>query len=342
MWDASNEPDLKEAQRPAGPGVPTEYETAAYMANVFHELDPKTPVTIGMATVPRMGKLAASVDVLQFHDYRPSRAEVRAAIARARQFARKVGKPVVDGEIGCIARANPYDVTLQEHMNTRMGWYIWELMMVRKGWGMVHGVYYEDGTVRDPSIVAALLGLFPNRGSSALPSVPDQEGWVTRVVTNGEKWLAQPDASWDRGLDLAEQAANLLEGAQLVAMREPPTRQVDLMRQGQPDLTGLSALLREPHHVVHDAVLLVLVPQSGGELSRRRPDFTAGLASGAEGIALGYGQSPVGLDDGAPTRVARHLPPRAAPWASGIVVFACRFVRTSSPARSLSKRQGRS
>ena len=38
MWDAANEPDLKEAQRPAGPGVPTEYETAAYMAAVFHEL----------------------------------------------------------------------------------------------------------------------------------------------------------------------------------------------------------------------------------------------------------------------------------------------------------------
>ena len=154
-----------------------------------------------------------------------------------------MGKPVVNGEIGCIARANPYDVTLQEHMKAGMGWYVWELMIVRKGWGPVHGVFYEDGTVRDPSIAAAILGFFLNRGPDILPSAPDREGWVTRVVTNSRKWLAQADASWAEGLDLAEEAANLLEAGQLIAMRDPPTRQVDLMRQGQPDLPALRALL---------------------------------------------------------------------------------------------------
>jgi hypothetical protein len=44
---------------------------------------------------------------------------------------------------------------------------------------------------------------------------------------------------------LAETAANLLEAGQLIAMREPPTRQVDLMRQGQPDLPALRALLQK-------------------------------------------------------------------------------------------------
>jgi hypothetical protein len=242
MWDVLNEPDW--------PPTPEEwvkqrFEFAKYMAGVFHELDPNTPVTIGMAFVPGMEELADYVDVLQFHDYMQTRSQIRANVARAKQFAAKVGKPVVNGEIGCIARANPYDVTLEEHMKAGMGWYIWELMIVRRGWGPVHGVFYEDGTVRDPSIAAAVLGFFRNRGPDILPSVPDREGWVTRVVTNGKKWLEQPDASWDQGLDLAEEAANLLEAGELIAMREPPTRQVDLMRKGEPDLPALRALLQK-------------------------------------------------------------------------------------------------
>jgi hypothetical protein len=106
-------------------------------------------------------------------------------------------------------------------------------------------VFYPDGTVRDPTIVAALLGFFRNRGPSMLPSEADREGFVTRVVTDGQKWLAQPDALWDKGLDLAEQAANLLEAGELVAMREPPTRQVDLLRKGQPNLPALRVLLEK-------------------------------------------------------------------------------------------------
>ncbi|MBZ5516768.1 MAG: hypothetical protein LAN62_18345 [Acidobacteriia bacterium] len=240
VWDVLNEPDWP---RTPESWVRQRFEFAKHMAAVFHELDPRTPVTIGLAFVPGMEELADYVDVLEFHDYSPTRAQIRANIERAKQFAAKVGKPVVNGEIGCIARANPYDVTLQEHMKAGMGWYVWELMIVRKGWGPVHGVFYEDGTVRDPSIAAAILGFFLNRGPDILPSAPDREGWVTRVVTNSRKWLAQADASWAEGLDLAEEAANLLEAGQLIAMRDPPTRQVDLMRQGQPDLPALRALL---------------------------------------------------------------------------------------------------
>ncbi len=242
MWDVMNEPDWPPT--PA-PWVRQRFEFAKHMAGVFHELDPRTPVTIGMAFVPGMEELADDVDVLEFHDYSPTREEIRANILRAQQFAAKVGKPVVDGEIGCIARANPYDVTLQEHMNAGMGWYIWELMIVRKGWGPIHGVFYADGTVRDPSIPAAILGFFRNRGPDILPSVVDQEGHVTEVVTNGKKWLEEPQPSWEEGLNLAETAANLMEAGQLVPMRDPPTRQVGLMRRGAPDLPALRALLEK-------------------------------------------------------------------------------------------------
>jgi hypothetical protein len=240
FWDVMNEPDLA--------GLATERgqarcEQARFMAGVFHEADPRTPVTIGMAFVEGMEKYADCVDVLQFHDYLQTRHQILASIERAKQFAAKVGKPLINGEIGCVARANPYDVTIQEHMNAHVGWYIWELMIVRKGWGPVHGVFYEDGTVRDPAIAAAVLGFFRSRAEDVLPEAPDKEGWVTKVVTNGTKWLAQSGASWDEGLDLAETAANLLESAQLVPMHDLPTRQVTLLRKGQPDLPALRKLL---------------------------------------------------------------------------------------------------
>jgi hypothetical protein len=241
FWDIMNEPDW--------PSTPKErvlrnFENCKYLSGIFHELDPKTPVTIGMAFVDGMEQLADYVDVLQFHDYMQTREQIRTNITRVKQFAAKVGKPVINGEIGCVARANPYDITLQEHMEAGIGWYIWELMIVRKGWGEVHGVFYEDGTVRDPSIAAAILGFFRKRGADILPAVPDKEGWVTRVVNNGNKWLEQTDASWNEGLNLAETAAHLLEAGELVPMRKPPTWEVDMMRQGQIDMPALHALLR--------------------------------------------------------------------------------------------------
>jgi len=45
------------------------------MADVFYELDPETPVTIGTAFAPGMEELADWVDVLSFHDYSEHRGE---------------------------------------------------------------------------------------------------------------------------------------------------------------------------------------------------------------------------------------------------------------------------
>jgi TRAP transporter TAXI family solute receptor len=239
FWDVSNEPDWPPSPEAR---VRRRFELARYMAGVFHELDRKTPVTIGFAFVPGMEELADAVDVLSFHDYMQNRAVIRANIARAKAFAAKAGKPVFNTEIGCVGRANPYDVTLQEHMNAGVGWYIWELMITAR-WGTVHGVFYPDGSVRDPSIPAAMLGCFRNRGETVVREDPDREQWVTKAVANARKWLASPEPKWEDGLDAAETAANLLEAAQLTAMREPPTRSVDLMRRGNPDLPALRTTL---------------------------------------------------------------------------------------------------
>jgi hypothetical protein len=240
FWDVMNEPDW--------PPLPKErvlrnYENCKFMSRTFRELDPQTPVTIGMAFVDGMIELADYVDVLQFHDYMQTREQIRNNINRAKEFAAKVNKPLINGEIGCIARANPYDITLQEHMNAKVGWYIWELMIVRKGWGTVHGVFYEDGSVRDPSIAAAIMGFFRKRSADILPAVPDQEGWVTKVIDQSNKWLSNPDRAWEEGLDIAETAAHLLEAGELTAMRILPTWQVEMLRQGDVNITSLEELI---------------------------------------------------------------------------------------------------
>lgn len=240
IWDVMNEPDWPVTPKER---VLNNFENCKFMSKTFHGLDPNTPVTIGMAFVDGMIELADYVDVLQFHDYMQTKEEIRNNITRAKEFAAKVNKPLIDGEIGCIARANPYDITLQEHMNAKVGWYIWELMIVRKGWGPVHGVFYEDGSVRDPSIAAAIMGFFRKRTADILPAVPDREGWVTKVIDLSDKWLKDPAGTWKDGLDIAETAAHLLEAAELTAMRIPPTQEVEMLRQGEVNLKALKGLI---------------------------------------------------------------------------------------------------
>jgi hypothetical protein len=240
MWDAMNEPDWPTSPKEL---VDRKFANAKFIAKTFRELDRNTPVTIGMAFVDGMIELADYVDVLQFHDYMQTREQIRNNILRAKEFATKVKKPLINGEIGCIARANPYDVTLEEHMKEKVGWYIWELMIVRKGWGPVHGVFYEDGTVRDPSIAAAIMGVFRKHSADILPSVPDKEGWVTKIIQQSENWLKEENKNWKEGLDIAETSANLLESAELTAMRTPPTWEVEMLRRSDVKMKELIELI---------------------------------------------------------------------------------------------------
>jgi hypothetical protein len=240
IWDVENEPEC--CKLPPSPDNRLHMEHAVYMARVFHELDPVTPVTIGATFAENMIEMGDAVDVLSFHNYSPTRAGIRASIDTAKQYAAKTGKPLVNSEIGCIARANPYDVALQEHMRAHVGWYVWELM-ITGNWGTVHGVFYPDGTVRDPSIVAALMGMYRNRGKDIVDEVPDRENYVTDAVAKNRKWLADTNADWETGLDLAEISANLLEAAQLVPMQDLPSRQVELLRSSRPNVPALRVVL---------------------------------------------------------------------------------------------------
>ena len=98
-------------------------EHAVYMAKMFHELDPVTPVTIDATFTDNMIETGEVQDVPSFHNYLSTRAAIRADIAKAKAYAAKVKKPLINTEIGRIARANPYDVTLEEHMQANVGWY---------------------------------------------------------------------------------------------------------------------------------------------------------------------------------------------------------------------------
>jgi hypothetical protein len=242
FWDVSNEPDC--CALPPTPANRTRMEHAVYMARMFHELDPVTPVTIGAAFSENMIEMGDAQDVLSFHNYLPTRAAIRADIAKAKAYAAKVNKPLINTEIGCLARANPYDVTLEEHMKANVGWYIWELMITHQ-WGTVHGVFHPDGTIRDPSIVAALFGMFRDRDENVMPAAPDREGAIIRAVANNKKWLAEANPDWEAGLDLAEISANLLEAGELIAMNDPPSRTVDLLRKRAANPAALRAAIEK-------------------------------------------------------------------------------------------------
>jgi hypothetical protein len=71
--------------------------------------------------------------------------------------------------------------------------------------------------------------------------------------------------NWKAGLDLAEISANLLEAAQLVPMHKLPSRQVILLREGQPNMPALRSIL------VYFTTLLTPNQLSAGDPRRSRP-----------------------------------------------------------------------
>lgn len=241
FWDVANEPDLPSR---GSANVAHRMAFAKRMAGLVHAANGKWLTTVGCTFEPCIEQLAPYTDVLSYHDYSSTAEAIRANIVKAQTFAASVHKPVINSEIGCVGRANPYDVALPEYMKAHMGFFIWELM-VTKFWGDVHGVFYPDGSVRDPAIPAAIMGWFRNNTADTVMENPDREGWVSRPLARAKAWLADPQGDWTAGLEIAEIEANMLQGAQLVAMREPPVRTVKLLAAGTPDRAKLQQLLQD-------------------------------------------------------------------------------------------------
>jgi hypothetical protein len=87
------------------------------------------------------------------------------------------------------------------------------------------------------------MGFFRKRTENILPSEPDKEGWVTKIIDQSNTWLQDTAGTWKNGLDIAETAAHLLESAELTAMRKPPTWEVEMLRQGAGSLEALKELI---------------------------------------------------------------------------------------------------
>ena len=246
FWDLQNEPDWMGS--PDRPRPPEQMARARHYVKLFaetvHRIDDIHPTTVGCTFEKCMEETAEFADVLSFHDYSPAVEEIDDNLAKASAFAAKAGKPFFNTEMACIGRANPYDIMLHEYQKARVGFYIFELMITQY-WGGVHGVFYPDGTVRDPSIPAAILGFFRSHAADVRLEDPDRESWVATAVADGKAWLASPNPDWKQGLRIAEIEANLLEGAQLVAMRTPPTRTVDLLRASPPDMLALRSAIQQ-------------------------------------------------------------------------------------------------
>jgi hypothetical protein len=107
---------------------------------------------------------------------------MRSIYDKAKALGEKYGKPVINNETCCLCRANPYDMTLEILEEYGFGWYLFELIIGYDGWNRVHGIVYPDGTIRDPSIVAALFGFYRNRSENIIRPDINKENYVTELI----------------------------------------------------------------------------------------------------------------------------------------------------------------
>ncbi|MHB0859059.1 MAG: cellulase family glycosylhydrolase, partial [Anaerolineae bacterium] len=147
MWDMMNEP-LITSWYWAAEGKEKEHrrETiwafARHFCGVMGRLDPSHPRTVGVSRPGLLPNVIDCVDVVSFHDYSATRGRIRAQLAEGIEMARQAGKPVLVSEVGCLARANPYDVCLEICRDLGIGWYLWELMIGKSRWNDIHGIVY--------------------------------------------------------------------------------------------------------------------------------------------------------------------------------------------------------
>lgn len=256
MWDIMNEPLWNDYYNKATGEAKQQHADeinafVRYYLEFVKKIDPVNAVTVGYVIPSQMVYSADIVDVLSFHNYTPTRASVEDDYRTANEISKKYGKPILNTETACIARANPYDEVLQIAEEHKTGWYLFNLI-IGGYWGDVHGIFYPDGTVRDPSIVAAIMGFYRNRNlNTIIAAVPNREGHAEKAVQEIQQALDEdkgtfgrpPSAeSMDKILDAAEYAANLLEAAQMVPMNVPPTAKILYWRNMPPDKRNREAI----------------------------------------------------------------------------------------------------
>ena len=243
MWDIMNEPSCNDYFRNATGEEKTKHENEIWNFVRFYckyvkEIDTKNAITVGV-TYPRFLEQSADlVDVLSFHDYLETRQRVENSYLEAEKISLKYNnKPLINSEMACLCRANPYDMAIDICEKHKVGWYVFDLI-IEGYWGDVHGLVYPDGTVRDPSIIAALLGFQRNRDiKTSIKPNPNKEGFAYEALNLLENAMKQETkvfrnkkTSTDEILEAAEYCANLLEACEMVPMYDPPTAKIRAWR----------------------------------------------------------------------------------------------------------------
>lgn len=208
-----------------------------HYCDVVHELDNSHPITCGVAHVAEVPIVAEKMDIISFHDYSETRGEIRGNIKKMKEFSEQYKKPLLCSETGCLARSNPYDVTLQIFNEEKIGYVMWELMIGKSMWRDIHGVVYPDGSLRDPSVVAALHGFFRNRTQEVIPTNVNKEGTAKKAIDKAKALLNENVPPFnnqeyiDRALMCAESIANQLECCELIPMSDLPSTKVLLLQE---------------------------------------------------------------------------------------------------------------
>jgi hypothetical protein len=242
MWDIMNEPSycdylLKSPPEEKLKRLEEVRNFVRYYCSFVKKTDPKNAITTGHTFAPDIAMDADLVDVISFHDYLSTRKNIENSYIEAEKYAKQYNKPLINSELGCIGRANSYDMALEICNKHKAGWYVFELM-VQGYWSDIHGLVYPDGTIRDPAIIAAIFGFYRNRDlkTSVKPN-PNKEGHADKALAMLEKALKQEttvfrnrSASSDEILEAAEYCANLLEAAEMVPMYDPPTARIQTWR----------------------------------------------------------------------------------------------------------------
>jgi hypothetical protein len=240
FWDVQNEPSwhgcLLSVDDPVEKNRRYEmvWKFVRHFVKFVREKDPVNALGVGHTFIEdtELSKTGDMVDIIIFHDYLETRSRVEATCKRAVELSKKYRKPIINNETGCLCRSNPYDVAIQMAEKYHIGWYIFELMIKEGRWQKVHGICYDDGTVRDPSIVSAILGFYRNRGETRVYPDVNQEGHAEKAILLAKRALDTRAALSDL-LEAAEYVANLLEAGELVPMACPPTAKIEEYREAK-------------------------------------------------------------------------------------------------------------
>ena len=263
-WDIMNEPTCNDYHNHAPEELKAERAAEIFRfvrkaCQTCKEVAPDDDITVGV-TYPKFIESASPdlVDVISFHDYRETRAIIRENYEIAKAAAEKYGKQMINSEMGCIGRSNPYDLALQMAEEYNTGWYLFELMISSPGWGEIHGIFYPDGTIRDPSIIAACLGFYRNRDlKTMVRENPNREGYADEAIRRikesfkeNKEVFKTTSASTDDILEAAEWAVNILEAAQMVPMHELLSAKILYWRSQDPRERDTKAIRQFAYHLV--------------------------------------------------------------------------------------------